>query len=458
MARKVSALIMAAGQGTRMRSALPKVLHGVCGRPMIEWIVTAAHDGGADRVICVTRPGEQVTEALGDGVQVVEQRDGEGTGAAVLAARGALEHDDVVVVLSGDHPLVSAKLIAELVARHDREQAAATLLTTDRLDPTGYGRVLRADDGSVERIVETKSADGVPASELAIAEINIGLYAFDATALWSALDAVAESGGERYLTGVFSVLRERGLKVAAHMTDDTLSAMGVNTRADLIEVTCAAQRRIVADHARAGVTFAAPDSVQIDAGVEIGPDTTIWGGVTLTGETRIGARCTIGPQTTIGDSVVGDEASIRHSFLTECRVRDGASVGPFSYLRPNADVGERAKVGTFVEIKNSTLGAGAKVPHLSYVGDAEIGEGANLGASSITANYDGRAKHRTVIGRDARTAVHTSFVAPVRVGEGAYTGAGSVITKDVPDGALGIARARQRNIEGYADRKREQTE
>jgi bifunctional UDP-N-acetylglucosamine pyrophosphorylase / glucosamine-1-phosphate N-acetyltransferase len=458
VARQLSALIMAAGQGTRMRSRLPKVLHPVCGRPMLDWVVTAARAGGADRVICVTRPGEGVAEAVPSGVELVEQHEGEGTGAAVLAGRAQLEQTDVVVVLSGDHPLVSPALIAELVATHQREAAAATLLTTDQLDPSGYGRVVRGADGSVDRIVETKVTAGVAASDLAIREINIGLYAFDAALLLEALDSVGETGGERYLTNVFEVLRQRGLKVAAHRTDDALSAMGVNTRADLLAVTRAAQQRIIAEHARAGVTFTAPDSVQVDAAVEIGEDTTIWGGVTLVGSTRIGTGCDIGPHTTITDSVLGDEVAVPHSFLVQCRVSDGAAVGPFAYLRPEASIGERAKAGTFVEIKNSTIGAGAKVPHLSYVGDADVGAGANLGAGSITANYDGRTKHRTVIGRDARTSVHTSFVAPVRVGDRAYTGAGSVITKDVPDGALGIARARQKNIEGYADRKTSQTE
>ena len=458
MARQLSALIMAAGQGTRMRSRLPKVLHRVCGRAMVDWVVTAARTAGAEDVICVTRPGDGVAEAAPAAVEIVEQRDGEGTGAAVLAARAELQRADVVVVLSGDHPLVSPTLVADLVAAHERERAAATLLTTDQLDPAGYGRIVRAADGSVDRIVETKVTEGVPASELAIREINIGLYAFDAAQLLEALDSVDETGGERYLTAAFEVLRQRGHKVAAHRTDDTLSAMGVNTRADLVAVTRAAQRRILADHARAGVTFTSPDSVQVDVDVEIGEDTTVWGGVTLVGSTRVGRGCDVGPNTTITDSLLGDDVTVPHSFLVQCRVADGATVGPFAYLRPQADVGAQAKAGTFVEIKNSTIGTGAKVPHLSYIGDADVGAGANLGAGSITANYDGRTKHRTVIGRDARTGVHTSFVAPVRVGDRAYTGAGSVITQDVPEGALGIERAPQKNIEGYADRKTRQTE
>lgn len=458
MAEQLTALIMAAGHGTRMRSSRAKVLHEICGRPMVEWVVAAARAGGAERVVCVTRPNEGVAEALPADVEVAEQNSGEGTGSAVLAARPALEAGGTIVVLSGDHPLVSAKAIADLLAVHARERATATLLTTERLDPTAYGRVVRARDGSVDRIVETKSTAGVPDEVLRLREINLGLYAFDGAALLAALDAVGETGGERYLTGVFPIMRERGLRIAAHRTDDTLTALGVNNRADLLDVTRHAQERILRDHARAGVTFTAPASVQVDAGVEIGADTVILGGVTLRGATRIGAGCEIGPQATIAGATVADGATVRHSYLVDCDVGRGASVGPFAYLRPDAEVGERAKIGTFVEVKNSTIGTGAKVPHLSYVGDADVGEGANLGAGSITANYDGRRKHRTVIGRDARTGVHTSFVAPVRVGQRAYTGAGSVITEDVPDGALGVARARQGNIEGYADRKAKESE
>src|SRR4051794_26567581 len=287
MAPQLTALIMAAGQGTRMRSDLPKVLHPVCGVPMVHWVVAAARAAGADRIVAVTRPGDGVAEKLPDGVESAPQTEGEGTGAAVLAARAALEQSDTVIVLSGDVPLVSAKVIEGLVESHRDEGATATLLTTEELDPTAYGRIVRADDGSVERIVETKRTEGVPDEVLAIREINIGTYVFDGPELVRALDEVGETDGERYLTGVFPILRDRGLKVAAHTTSDTLGAMGVNTRADLREVTRHAQQRILAAHARAGVSFTAPGSVQIDAGVEIGEDTTIAGGVTLAGATRI---------------------------------------------------------------------------------------------------------------------------------------------------------------------------
>jgi bifunctional UDP-N-acetylglucosamine pyrophosphorylase/glucosamine-1-phosphate N-acetyltransferase len=452
MADDLTVVIMAAGQGTRMRSSLPKVLHPVCGRPMVEWVIGAARDAGASRVVCVTRPGDGVAKALPGTAEAIEQTEGEGTGSAILAARGAIEPGATVVILSGDVPLTSAALIRELVDDHAREGAAATLLTTEELDPTAYGRVMRDANGDVERIVETKRTEGVEQEVLDNREINIGTYAFDGGALIEALDQVGETDGERYLTGVFPILIEKGLKVAAHRTADTRSAMGVNTRADLMEVTSRAQRQILRAHAERGVTFTAPDSVAVDAGIEIGEDTTIGAGVTLRGATRIGARASVGPATTIIDSTLGDEVTLSHSVLDQARVAEGATIGPFAYLRPEADIGAGAKVGTFVEIKKSTVGAGAKVPHLSYIGDADVGEGANVGGGAITANYHAGRKTRTTIGKDARTGVHNSFVAPVRVGDAAYTGAGSVITDDVPDGALGIAREKQTNVEGYAER------
>lgn len=446
------ALIMAAGRGERMRSATPKVLHPVCGRPMLHWVIEAARDAGAGRIVCVTRPGDGVAEALPEGVEAAEQRDGEGTAAAVMAARDHIDGAGTVLTLSGDHPLIAPELIGELASAHARASAAATLLTTEALDPAGYGRVVRGPDGSVERIVETKSTAELSEAELAIREVNLGTYAFAADALLDALDAVPDQGGERYLTAIFPLLRERGRSIAIHRTADTDVAIGVNTRLALMEVEGLARRRILERHALAGVTFASPDTTVVDADVRIGPDTTVEQGVSLRGATTIGSGCAIGPHTTVHDSELGDRVTAAHSQLVECRVGDGATIGPFSYLRPGTEIEARAKVGAFVEIKNSRIGAAAKVPHLSYVGDADVGAESNLGASTITANYDGRRKHRTVVGERVRTSVHTTLVAPVTVGDDAYTGAGSVITDDIPDGALGIARPRQRNVEGYAKR------
>ena len=458
MARQLTALIMAAGHGTRMYSSLPKVLHPVCGVPMLGWVIEAAQEAGADRIVCITRPGSGVAEALPAGAEAAEQTEGEGTGSAVLAARSAIEESERVLILSGDVPLTATGTIEELIGEHDRAQATATLLTTEDLDPDAYGRIVRTEDGLVERIVETKYPEGVPPEILAIREINIGTYAFDARALLEALDEVpVEDNGERYLTNVFPVMRQKGHKIAAHTTHDTLSAMGVNNRADLMEVTRHAQHRILDRHARAGVTFTAPDCVAVDKHVEIGADTTVAAAVTLRGQTRIGEGCDIGPATTITDSEIGDRVAVPHSLLTRCRVADDVNIGPFAYLRPEADIRDGAKVGTFVEVKKSTIHEGAKVPHLSYVGDAEIGANANLGAGTITANYHAGRKTRTTVGEGVHTGVHTALVAPVNVGAAAYTGAGSVITEDVPEGALAVSRPRQKNIEGYSDRVEEES-
>ena len=446
---------MAAGRGTRMRSTTPKVLHPLCGRTMIEWVVAAARAAGAGRIVCVTRPGDGVAEQLPSGVEAVEQRAGEGTAAAVLAARDRIDAGAPVLTLSGDHPLVGADLLEALVREHERSGAAATLLTTDRLDPSGYGRILRRPDGSVERIVEPKSADGVAPQHLAIREINLGTYAFQPEALLAALERVPDAGGERYLTAVFEALRSAGGRIATHRTEDLAAAIGVNDRAALMAAEAVARERILGRLARAGVTIHAPATVAVDADVEVGADTQLGPGTVLRGSTTVGAGCVVGPQATIVDSRVGDGAEVVAAHVVEAEIGPRAAVGPFAYLRPGARLAEGAKVGAFVEVKNATIGAGAKVPHLSYIGDADVGAGANLGASTITANYDGREKHRTEIGAGARTGVHTSLVAPVSVGDEAYTGAGSVVTDDVPDGALGIARPRQRNVEGYADRVRD---
>jgi bifunctional UDP-N-acetylglucosamine pyrophosphorylase/glucosamine-1-phosphate N-acetyltransferase len=450
-------LIMAAGQGTRMRSDLPKVLHRICGKPMVEWVIEAARDAGASRVVCVVRPGDGVREGLPDGVEVAEQHEGEGTGAAVLAARDSVEPGPFVV-LSGDHPLVTAEQIGRLLREHREAHAGATLLTTELQDPAGYGRIVRNGQGEFERIVETKDAQAVAPEELAIREINLGTYVFEAPALFDGLERVTDENGERFLTGAFPVLKAEGVHIVTCQTDDLDIAHGVNDRAGLMEAEELAQRRILERQARAGVTFLHPGTTRVEANVTIGVDTVVGPGVSLLGDTSVGSGCTIGPHTTARDSKIGDQASVVHSFLVEVEVQERAKIGPFAYLRPGTIVRHDAKVGTFVEVKNSDVGEGAKVPHLSYIGDADVGEGSNLGASTITANYDGRRKHRTKLGKSVKTGIHTSLVAPVDVGDRAYTGAGSTITDDVPEGALGVARSKQRNIEGYSDRVEEDSQ
>jgi bifunctional UDP-N-acetylglucosamine pyrophosphorylase/glucosamine-1-phosphate N-acetyltransferase len=422
---------------------------------MVEWVVDAAVAAGAARVVCVVRPGDGVADGLPGGVEVAEQREGEGTGAAVLAARDHTE-EGPVVILSADHPLVTPAQIAGLVDEHRARQAGVTMLTTEQLDPAGYGRIVRNGAGDVERIVETKYPEGVPLAELAIREVNLGTYVFDAPRLFEALDEVMpEQGGERYLTSVLPLLKQDGARVIAHSTDDASIALGINDRIGLMQAEQLAQLRIIERHALNGVTFLLPGTVRVEADVTIGADTTIGLGVSLVGETSVGGGSEIGPHATLIDCRVGQRATVLHSYAVEAELHDDVIIGPFAYLRPGTVVRAGAKVGTFVEVKNSDVGERAKVPHLSYIGDAEVGERANLGASTITANYDGRAKHRTKLGKSVKTGVHTSLVAPLDVGDRAYTGAGSVITGDVPEGALGISRADQKNVEGYADRVEE---
>jgi bifunctional UDP-N-acetylglucosamine pyrophosphorylase/glucosamine-1-phosphate N-acetyltransferase len=419
---------------------------------MLHWSIAAARDAGADRIVVVVRPGEGVEEALPDGVTAAPQTAGEGTGAAVLAAREHVEPGQTIVILSGDHPLVSAETVTQLVTTHEQQQAAATLLTTDLLDPTAYGRIVRDDAGHVARIVETKDPATVAPEHLAIREINIGAYAFDADAMYAALDSVAERHGELYLTAVFEIFRSEGRVVAAHRTEDFLAAHGINNRKDLIEVERYARQRIIDRHALNGVSFTNPDSVAIDVNVEIGEDTVIEPGCVLRGSTQIGSGCTIGPNTTLIDAELGNDVTALHAYITTALVGDGVSIGPFAYLRPGTRIADGAKIGTYVEVKNSNVGAGTKIPHLSYIGDADIGDGCNIAAGNITANYHRGVKSRTKIGNSVKTGVDTMFVAPVDVGDGAYTAAGSVITEDVPPGALAVSRPAQKNVEGYAER------
>jgi bifunctional UDP-N-acetylglucosamine pyrophosphorylase/glucosamine-1-phosphate N-acetyltransferase len=449
-------VILAAGQGTRMRSRVPKMLHDLCGRPMIGWPIAAAREAGAGRIVVVGGPDRALAGHLPEGVELAVQPEPDGTGGAVLAAAGHVDPAGPVLVVNGDVPLVTAGVLTRLAAAHEASGAAATIVTTTLEDPTGYGRVVRAAGGSVERVAETKAAGDATEEELGIREVNAGIYAFDGAALLDALGRVGTDNaqGEIYLPEALRVLREQGAAVAALEVDDPAVVLGVNDRVELARVRALAQARIHKRHQRAGVTIVDPASTVIEVDVELGIDTVVEPSSYLRGGTRAGEGCRIGPLTTLVDAVLGDEVTVRHSYLQECALHARANVGPFAYLRPGALLREGSKAGAFVEIKNSDIGAGSKVPHLSYIGDADVGEGTNLGAATITANYDGRAKHRTTIGARVHTSVDTTLVAPVTLGDDAFTGAGSVITDDVPDGALGIARERQTNIDGYSERKR----
>jgi bifunctional UDP-N-acetylglucosamine pyrophosphorylase / glucosamine-1-phosphate N-acetyltransferase len=432
-----AAVILAAGQGTRMKSKTPKVLHDLLGRPMGLWPVRAALDAGAQKVVVVDSPEEPLKAHLPEGAVSVVQPQANGTGGAVQAAAGHVERDAPVVVLSGDVPLVSAAAIAALVEAHSGQ---ATMATTRLEDPSGYGRVVRRADGSVAKVVETKTAGDATAEELAIDEVNTGIYAFDGAFLLDTLPKLTADNaqGELYLPQVL----DHADSVSAHEVDDPNLVLGVNDRVALAQVRQIAQRALLEGLMRSGVTVTDPAATYVDVGVRVDQDTTLEPGTVLRGETTIGADCRIGP----------------HVVAIDATIEDGVSVGPFAYLRPGTRLRPGSKVGTFVEVKNSDIGARTKVPHLSYIGDADVGEDANLGAATITANYDAKTKtkSRTTIGDRVKSSVDVTFVAPVAVGDDAYTAAGSVITEDVPPKALGVARERQRNVEGYADRNKEQ--
>ena len=452
----LTAVILAAGQGTRMRSQLPKMLHPLCGRPLVAWPIAAAQAAGADAIVVVDSPAKPLAGHLPEGVSTVVQPEPNGTGGAVQAAAAQIDPSSRVVVLAGDSPLVTAEAIAQLVAAHEAAGAAATMATVILDDPRGYGRVVRDADGDVERVVETKAAGDATPAELLIDEVNSSIYAFDARPLLDALEQLSPDNvqGELYLPDVLPALRAAGHAVRAHRLDDPAIALGVNDRVQLAAVRAIAQRRIHDAHGRAGVTIVDPGSTLIDVTVAIGEDTVIEPSSFLRGATQIGRGCSVGPLTTLIDAVLHDEVAIPHSYVVSAEIESRATVGPFAYLRPGTILRELSKAGTFVEIKNSDVGRGSKVPHLSYVGDADIGVDTNLGAATITANYDGVNKHRTTIGDRVHTSVDTTLIAPVTLGDEAYTAANSAITKDVPPGALGVARERQTNIEGYAERKR----
>ncbi|SPM35308.1 Bifunctional protein GlmU, N-acetylglucosamine-1-phosphate-uridyltransferase/glucosamine-1-phosphate-acetyltransferase [Mycobacterium rhizamassiliense] len=456
-------LVLAAGPGTRMRSDTPKVLHSIAGRSMLAHSLHAVNKVAPQQLIVVlghaheriTPVVAELADALGRPIEVALQDQPRGTGHATLCGLGALPRDyaGVVVVTSGDTPLLDSDILAELIATHTAASAAATVLTTTLDDPSGYGRILRSADDDVLAIVE--HADATP-DERDIREVNAGVYAFDVAALRSALGRLGSDNAQQelYLTDVVGILRGDGQAVHARHVDDSALVAGVNNRVQLAQVGTELNRRIVAAHQMAGVTVIDPASTWIDVEVTIGRDTVIHPGTQLLGRTQIGGNCVVGPDSTLSDVVVGDGASVVRTHGEGSSIGAGATVGPYTFLRPGTELGADGKIGTFVEVKNSTIGAGTKVPHLTYVGDADIGEHSNIGASSVFVNYDGVTKRRTTIGSHVRTGSDTMFVAPVTVGDGAYTGAGTVLRDDVPPGALAVSAGPQRNIEDWVQRKR----
>jgi bifunctional UDP-N-acetylglucosamine pyrophosphorylase/glucosamine-1-phosphate N-acetyltransferase len=446
-----------------MRSDTPKVLHPLAGRSMLAHAVHAVAEVEPHHLVAVLgKHRERIAPAvaelalqLGRTIDIAVQEEQLGTGHAVLCGLTALPEDfrGVVVVASGDVPLLNAETLSDLIETHRAESAAATVLTTTLPDPRGYGRILRTQDGEVIAIVE--EADATP-SQREIGEVNAGVYAFDVAALRSALNRLRSDNAqhELYLTDVISIVRGDGQTVLARHVDDSMVVAGVNDRVQLSELAAELNRRIIATHQRNGVTVVDPATTWVDVDVTIGGDTVVHPGTQLLGATQVGAHCTIGPDTTLDDVSVGASASVIRTHATSSSIGAGATVGPFTYLRPGTTLGADGKLGAFVETKNSVIGAGTKVPHLTYVGDADIGEHSNIGASSVFVNYDGETKRRTTVGSHVRTGSDTMFVAPVHVGDGAYTGAGTVLRDDVPPGALAVSAGPQRNIEGWVQRKR----
>lgn len=456
-------LVLAAGAGTRMRSDTPKVLHTLGGRSMLSHALHAVAKVAPQHLAVVLgRDRERIApvvvelaEQLGRPVEIAVQDQQLGTGHAALCGLSALpaDFDGTVVITSGDIPLLDADTLADLIATHSGEPAAVTVLTTTVPDAHGYGRILRTQDGEVIAIVE--ETDATP-QQRAIREINAGVYAFDIAALRSALSRLSSNNAqhELYLTDAISIVRADGQIVHAKHVDDAALVAGVNDRVQLADLGAELNRRVVAAHQRAGVTVVDPATTWIDVDVTIGRDTVVAPGTQLLGGTRIGEHCRIGPDTTLTDTAVGDRASVVRTHALEAVVGDGADVGPFSYLRPGTRLGAEGKLGAFVETKNASIGTGTKVPHLTYVGDADIGEHSNIGASSVFVNYDGENKSRTTVGSHVRTGSDTMFVAPVTVGDGAYTGAGTVLREDVPPGALAVSAGTQRIIEDWVLRNR----
>ena len=464
-ARPFAVIILAAGGGTRMKSATPKVLHQVAGRALVEHVVAASRGLDPEHLVVVVGHGrDQVQarlQATAPDVITTVQHEQNGTGHAVrvtleqLAERGIVADEDAgpVIVLTGDTPLLTGATLHTLAETFHTTGSAVTVLTARLDDPTGYGRIVRDASGDVAGIVEHKDADE---ATLAIDEINSGMYAFDATVLAGALGRLTTDNaqGEEYLTDVLGIARADGLRVTGAETEDPDELLGVNDRSQLAEASAILQMRINTAWMKAGVTMLDPATTYIDVDVELAPDVTLEPGSILRGATTVASGAVIGPDTTLVDCEVGEGAAIRRSEATLAVIGPQAQVGPFSFLRPGATLGIGAKQGAFVEIKNSVVGDGSKVPHLSYVGDATIGKGSNIGAATVFVNYDGVAKHRAIIGDDVRIGSDTMIVAPVEVGDGAYTAAGSVITEDVPPGALAVARARQHNAEGWVERRR----
>ena len=450
-----TSVILAAGMGTRMKSKMPKVLHKVCGKPLSKWVIDASKAAGADKVCAVVgHKAETVKEVLGDVCEFALQTEQKGTGHAVMQAIDVIKNSKgEVVILNGDTPLITAETINKAIEYHKNNGNQATVITAILDDATGYGRIIRDNDGSVLKIVEQKDASE---EEKKINEVNSGMYVFDAQSLVYALDKITPNNaqGEYYLTDTLEILLSAGKKIGGYAISDNDEIRGINDRVQLNEAEKIMQKRINEYHMRNGVTMRNPESVYIEDGVEIGNDTEICQNVTIKSGTKIGSDCVIGSGSMLDRAVIHDGVDVLSSVILESEVDEGTHVGPFAYIRPNCHVGKEVKVGDFVELKNSNIDDGTKISHLTYIGDSDVGKRVNFGCGTVTCNYDGKKKYRTTIGDDCFVGCNTNFVSPINVGDGVYIAAGSTITEDIPENSLSIARARQVNKEGWKDKRK----
>ena len=450
-----TSVILAAGMGTRMKSKMPKVLHKVCGKPLSKWVIDASKAAGADKVCTVVgHKAETVKEVLGDVCEFALQAEQKGTGHEVMQAIDIIKNSKgEVVILNGDTPLITAETINKAIEYHKNNGNQATVITAILDDATGYGRIVRDNDGSVLKIVEQKDASE---EEKKINEVNSGMYVFDAQSLVYALDKITPNNaqGEYYLTDTLEILLSAGKKIGGYAISDNDEIRGINDRVQLNEAEKIMQKRINEYHMRNGVTMRNPESVYIEDGVEIGNDTEICQNVTIKSGTKIGSDCVIGSGSMLDRAVIHDGVDVLSSVILESEVDEGTHVGPFAYIRPNCHVGKEVKVGDFVELKNSNIDNGTKISHLTYIGDSDVGKRVNFGCGTVTCNYDGKKKYRTTIGDDCFVGCNTNFVSPINVGDGVYIAAGSTITEDIPENSLSIARARQVNKEGWKDKRK----
>ena len=450
-----TSVILAAGMGTRMKSKMPKVLHKVCGKPLSKWVIDASKAAGADKVCAVVgHKAETVKEVLGDVCEFALQAEQKGTGHAVMQAIDVIKNSKgEVVILNGDTPLITAETINKAIEYHKNNGNQATVITAILDDATGYGRIVRDNDGSVLKIVEQKDASE---EEKKINEVNSGMYVFDAQSLVYALDKITPNNaqGEYYLTDTLEILLSAGKKIGGYAISDNDEIRGINDRVQLNEAENIMQKRINEYHMRNGVTMRNPESVYIEDGVEIGNDTEICQNVTIKSGTKIGSDYVMGSVSMLDRAVIHDGVDVLSSVILESEVDEGTHVGPFAYIRPNCHVGKEVKVGDFVELKNSNIDDGTKISHLTYIGDSDVGKRVNFGCGTVTCNYDGKKKYRTTIGDDCFVGCNTNFVSPINVGDGVYIAAGSTITEDIPENSLSIARARQVNKEGWKDKRK----